>query len=204
MISSSTSALPYKSVSLREFWSRWHISLSTWFRDYMPHSTRRLARRHSRDGAQSDGYLHPVGPLARGRLDLCDLGLHARVFLSIERVTGWPQRLAAKSGGMVLAWAVIMVQVLVGWVFFRAENLGQALHVLGEMFSLSGFAVTLSRTALLFLAIGVLHEIHAWYGHNPDRPAGKVAAREILAIVTMISASIFLRGPGQQFVYFQF
>ncbi len=195
---------PYKSASLREFWSRWHISLSTWFRDYVY-----IPLGGSRGGTAAtvrnlmvtftlSGLWHGAG------WTFVIWGFMHGFFLSIERVTGWPQRLAAKRGGMLLAWAIVMLQVLVGWVFFRAENLGQAMHVLGEMFSFGGYAVTLSRSALLFLAIGVLHEIHAWYGFHQTDPQERVAVREILAIVLMIAASIFLRGPGQQFVYFQF
>ncbi len=123
---------PYISRSVTEFWRRWHISLSSWFRDYL--------------------YI-PLGGNRAGRLRtyfnlwavflLCGLwhgassnflawGVFHGTFLVIERgrlgriIRGLPRP---------LAHIYLMSVVAVGWVIFRAKNLSEAINYLSTMFS---------------------------------------------------------------------
>jgi alginate O-acetyltransferase complex protein AlgI len=123
---------PYISSSFREFWRRWHISLSTWFRDYL--------------------YI-PLGGNRRGRwrtglnlllvFFLCGLwhgaswtfiiwGLLHGVFLVLER--GRFGRLL-ETVWRPLRHTYFLVFLLITWVFFRAETLAMALAYLSAMFS---------------------------------------------------------------------
>jgi D-alanyl-lipoteichoic acid acyltransferase DltB (MBOAT superfamily) len=70
--------MPYASASITEFWRRWHISLSTWLRDYLyiPLGGNRLGR--ARTLCQSAGDHAPRWPVARSELELCDLRRAAR------------------------------------------------------------------------------------------------------------------------------
>ncbi|MCX7699571.1 MAG: MBOAT family protein [Gemmataceae bacterium] len=122
---------PYVASSVTEFWRRWHISLSSWFRDYV--------------------YI-PLGGNRRGPLrtalnlltvfSLCGLwhgaswsfliwGWHHGLFLILER---WFRRWNVPTQWeLILAWPrrlYMIVVVMIGWIFFRADNLSHALALL--------------------------------------------------------------------------
>jgi hypothetical protein len=69
---------PYLSRSIREFWSRWHISLSTWFRDYLYIPPRRQSRRAGAQLLQPDGRVFGQRPVAWCGVDVRDLGRATR------------------------------------------------------------------------------------------------------------------------------
>ncbi|KUG28946.1 putative poly(beta-d-mannuronate) o-acetylase [hydrocarbon metagenome] len=153
---------PYVSRSVREFWRRWHISLSTWFRDYLyiPLGGGR------------------VGPLAVQRNLLvvflvCGLwhganwtfvvwGLYHGVFLVLER-TRFGRAMDAAPAAVGHAYA--LTAVMLGWVFFRSADLPQAVNYLGALFSFrfEGFDYTwmtvASRQALAALAAAVVFSL---------------------------------------------
>ena len=122
---------PYIARSIREFWRRWHISLSSWFRDYL----------YVPMGGSKAGTARTYVNLLMVFL-LCGLwhgaswnfvtwGLYHGAFLVMER-TPLVKRMLGKMPAVLLHLYVCVV-VVVGWVFFRAENLGQAVAYLGAM-----------------------------------------------------------------------
>jgi alginate O-acetyltransferase complex protein AlgI len=127
-------AHPYVSRSITEFWRRWHISLSTWFRDYLyiPLGGNR------RGGART--YLNLLIVFA-----LCGLwhgasltflvwGLYHGAFLVLERA-GLGAWLGRRAGP--LRHIYVLLAVMVGWVFFRAETLAYAWAFLRALVGLS-------------------------------------------------------------------
>ena len=120
---------PYFALSLREFWARWHISLSTWFRDYVyiplggNRGTLALHARNLMITFVLSGLWHGAnwtfiiwGALHGG-------------FLIVERFIGKP----LKRTPSLVQWAITMVVVLVGWVFFRAQDLAHAMEYLEHL-----------------------------------------------------------------------
>lgn len=126
---------PYISRSMREFWRRWHISLSTWLRDYL--------------------YI-PLGGSRKGTprtltnllivFVLCGLwhgaswtfvvwGLWHGIFLVLERLVPFQQRTILQQG---LGWLYTTIVVLIGWVIFRSPSLATAWEVLQIMAGWSG------------------------------------------------------------------
>lgn len=125
---------PYRALSLRDFWQRWHITLSTWLRDYLYlplGGTRRGSRslnlvitmsvagiwHGSSLGFLVWGILHGVG-LAN---EYAWQHVTSRVRLNIP---------ALKCAGGVLSWLLTLHVVAVLWVFFRAESVGKACDLL--------------------------------------------------------------------------
>lgn len=127
---------PYRSGSITEFWHRWHISLSTWLRDYL-YLPIGGNRRGPRRTFVNLFVVMLLGGLWHGAAWNFVVwgGLHG-VLLAIERLRGkaalydrWPAPLRV---------ATTFVMVLITWVFFRAPDLGAALRYLGSMAGVGG------------------------------------------------------------------
>jgi alginate O-acetyltransferase complex protein AlgI len=215
---------PYIAQSIQEFWRRWHMSLSSWFRDYLykPLGGNRVAPART--------YVNLVTVFL-----LCGLwhgaswnfvvwGLWHGVFLVIERLFAKsPTRQFSNSP--ILSWpiwphAYTMIVVMIGWVFFRATTLTSAIGFLRAMAGLGGgartpYAVQWYLTPELWLAL-----IAGAIGSTPWVPAladalalrrrpGISIALSALSVATLIAlfvASIMevAAGTYNPFIYFKF
>jgi alginate O-acetyltransferase complex protein AlgI len=198
---------PYSSKSIREFWRRWHISLSSWLKDYL----------YIPLGGNRQGKAATYRNLVLVFL-LCGLwhgaeftfiiwGLWHGLFLVIERMA--PDsigRLAPAFVGRLYAFVV----VLIGWVFFRADNTGLALQYLGDMFSFNFVAPDLSyhTVGCLTLGVGVLsclipdRFLPAPASRNPD--AFPVPFFVFQIVLAAASIALLLTGARNPFIYFNF
>lgn len=200
---------PYLSGSIKEFWQRWHISLSTWFRDYVyiPLGGSRKGKFRSHINMWItmivSGFWHGAS------WNFIIWGwLHA-IYLSIERILKWPKIL----NHLHLKWVatiLIMFQVLLAWVFFRAQTFTDALTILRNMLSFNSnieFKITPDlRNGFYFMILALLIE-YIFYRvkmrnlfKNPT--ISKIVETALIAL--LISATIYLRGKGHEFIYFQF
>jgi len=200
---------PYVSRSLQEFWSRWHISLSTWFRDYVffPLLQRKITplNAHISMGITLllSGLWHGAGWTF-----IIWGGLHA-AFFSIEQLTRWPKKLKKSGIGRILSTLLVLFLVWIAWVFFRAESLEQAVSILKVMLNptLTGFypmiMFTIITAIVLFLA--VVSEIAVFLKINEKIKNLKYYwILEIIFVAFALTAVFYLRGKVQTFVYFQF
>lgn len=125
---------PYISRSIQEFWRRWHISLSSWFRDYLY-----IPLGGNRKGLIRT-YLNLIivffvtGLWHGASWNFVIWGLFHGAFLIIERLNfiKLPSKLK------FLSHIYTLLVVMIGWVLFRAENLGYAIDFIGRMFLFSG------------------------------------------------------------------
>ena len=195
---------PYISTSIREFWERWHISLSTWFRDYLY-----IPLGGNRKG-KFRGYVNLcvtmlVSGLWHGAAwTFVAWGAVHAFFASAERYTRWPEKLGESTIAKFSAWFFVSIQVLVAWVFFRAETIGQAWDILKVMFSFQGsinFGWGLDAT--IFISIMILRELFAAL-HFDEKFKGKHPVVEMVFYAILIAAVVFFRGEGSEFIYFQF
>lgn len=152
---------PYISTSIQDFWRRWHISLSTWFRDYLYIPLGGNKKGNNRT------YFNLIVVFA-----LCGIwhgaswvfllwGLWHGVFLIVERVN--VVKTFLKSSPFIIKYLYTFIIVTVGWVFFRAENIHFAIQYLYSMIGLNGnnnlSALPISvynNKTLLFLFIGIV------------------------------------------------
>lgn len=202
---------PYLSFSLKEFWQRWHISLSTWFRDYVY-----IPLGGSRKGLYL-GLLFMfltmvISGLWHGAAWTFIIwgALHG-LFLGIERVTKYNQYLGKFRFGKIILFFVVISQVCFAWVFFRSENLKQALFICDSLlsfnFNLSFISYsTRMANALFFFVIGIVFEYGFLIGTKRllYKRTVLVEMLDIFVISIMIVACVFLRGPQSDFIYFQF
>jgi D-alanyl-lipoteichoic acid acyltransferase DltB (MBOAT superfamily) len=140
---------PYLARSIADFWQRWHISLTTWFRDYVyiPLGGNRVSPGKWARNVAIVFLLSGIWHGANWTFVIWG-GLHAIYFLIGRFTEGTRARLITILRlrwipGLVpfLEWALTMLMVLVGWVFFRAANVGQAVYVTTHMFDFRRFPV---------------------------------------------------------------
>ncbi|MGF7217874.1 alginate O-acetyltransferase complex protein AlgI [Spirosoma lacussanchae] len=124
---------PYIARSIQDFWRRWHISLSSWFRDYLyiPLGGNRGSKARTYRNLLIVFFV--TGLWHGASMNFIIWGLYHGLFLLIERA-GLARRLD-RAPALVGHVYTLMV-VLVGWVFFRAADLNSAMAYLGKMLGL--------------------------------------------------------------------
>lgn len=129
---------PYISTSITEFWRRWHMSLGTWFRDYLyfPLGGSRCGKARNIFNLFVVWFL--TGLWHGANFTFIAWGLMYFVLLVIEKLTG----LHKKNGKVinVFKWLYTILFVILGWVLFRASSISNAVVYLKSMFGLNGNA----------------------------------------------------------------
>ena len=196
---------PYVALSIQDFWSRWHISLSTWFRDYL----------YIPLGGNRNGKLRTIVNLWIVFL-LCGLwhganwnfvlwGAYFGAFLSLERISN--KNLTANVPIIFRRCYVILV-VLVGWVLFRSTTLEQTAGYLAAMAGQGTgmlWSYPFKTDLILALCFGILFSmpVQQSLARIPPRIRGGV---EPLYIMTLMASSMLLlvNGTHNPFLYFRF
>lgn len=125
---------PYISASIKEFWSRWHISLSTWFRDYLyiPLGGSRCSKKRM---IKNQIAVFLLSGLWHGASwNFVAWGAYHGMFLSLEKLS-FGKRLKTVSKPLQHVYAIIII--MVGWVIFRTETLMAAYDYIKAMLFMS-------------------------------------------------------------------
>ena len=197
---------PYLSKSLKEFWSRWHISLSTWFRDYVY-----IPLGGSRKGIWKGYFFLSTTMLLSGLWHGANFtfiiwgGIHA-FFLSIEKLTGWTKYLRGVPFILII---IVFVEALLGWVYFRAESVEQANQIVLKLLDFTTFKfdfIPFYFNAILYLSMAILIEWSIYLKKTNLNFALLVNRNnlDVAAVSFSIVGILFFRGEGAQFIYFQF
>ena len=156
---------PYTAVSVGDFWRRWHMSLSAWFKDYVyiPLGGNRLGK--LRAGINKCIVFALCGIWHGANWTFLLWGFWHGLFSLMESVNIIPARKMAESrGGRILGRVYTLLVVCLGFVMFRAGSVAQGFAMLGVMFSGFGFAAQatvllkslLTGQVILMLVLGVL------------------------------------------------
>ncbi len=223
--------IPYVATSPQEFWRRWHISLSTWLRDYLyiPLGGNRFG------GLQTYRNLMltmVLGGLWHGAAWTFVLwGFYQGALLAVHRWFVVDRVAGAGTSGAgagaarkthpskekpgwarlpraVLSWLVMFHLVCLGWLIFRAESVGQIWSFLGRIFTGPGLRIDEAHLLwpLLFFG-GVLVVVDAWIRNADDpttRPGWNRGLGPIAVTALVVLALVFWPPRIQQFIYFQF
>ncbi len=203
---------PYVSCSVQEFWRRWHISLSSWFRDYLYIPLGGNRRGKVRTYINLIIVFACTGLWHGASFSFIVWGLWHGLFLVIERL-GFKKALDKLP--KFIGWIYTMLVVLVGWVFFRADTLSAAMKYLGEMFSFSGGVANgmaqFDNLSFIITVIAIILCTPVYQflkGKLEKTEGGKKAAFVIGAVLAtglFILSVIFLTGSGYNpFIYFRF
>ncbi len=199
---------PYLAVSLKDFWNRWHISLSTWFRDYVyiPLGGSKKGKLKSHINMWMTMLLSGLWHGANINFILWG-GFHA-LGLSMERILGSSFAKRKIRINEFIAGILVTIYVLIGWVFFRSSSIEQIGTIINQMFDIN-FNYNFIRenlNAFVFLLIAFVIEggYYLQKQINWLEKFNKLKHIEVLQYSLMICSIVFFRGPEQEFIYFQF
>lgn len=200
--------MPYFSRTPSEFWQRWHISLSSWLRDYL-YIPLGGNRGSSLLTYRNLSLTMLLGGLWHGAAwTFIAWGAFHGAILVLYRVADIDRRLTDVSGALrpfatIGAGVVMFVLVMIGWVFFRAANFGDALHILTHMW-VPAWSDDYAHV-LFYIAPLVIIEafMRLTKRQNPwERMHGFVVFNLVLFI--LYSVMFLDSATGQEFIYFDF
>ncbi len=208
---------PYVSKSIREFWRRWHISLSTWFRDYLyiPLGGSRISPMRT---YLNLWFVFLICGLWHGASwGFVLWGAYHGAFLVMERTVGPATTRGFVGFGIAKHFYTLFV-VMVGWVVFRSETITQAVWFIKAMFGWSA-DITIARplteflpphtTAALLSGIIIATGLpYAWFGKINRYAAGNLIWEGTLlsagSACLIISIMHLANGAYNPFIYFRF
>jgi D-alanyl-lipoteichoic acid acyltransferase DltB (MBOAT superfamily) len=215
---------PYAARSPRDFWKRWHISLSSWIRDYLY-----LPLLGSRPGTSSKGGLGTeASPDSQRRTYALFVtwaimglwhgaawtflwwGLYHAALVYLHRHLSKLRLLAPTPGGGFVAWAITLPLMMLGWIPFRAESVTQTLRMSAKLFQPSQYLRLGLRENTYLITAMVLVLVVAAPGVrlllirlNANSRPWWFPTQVVAYMVIVAIAFVFLR-PIEQFIYFQF
>jgi D-alanyl-lipoteichoic acid acyltransferase DltB (MBOAT superfamily) len=206
-------SFPYFSRDIAEFWRRWHISLSTWFRDYV-YIPLGGSRGNSWQRIRNVSIIFLVSGFWHGAnwTFIVWGGLHALLFLPLLLVK--KNRTYVNESRIKLKQipSVVLTFILVSlvWIFFRADNISLAINYLGDIFSFDSFSMKLfygSSKSLLFSvisAIGIIIMLGFEYiSVQKNRKEVELSSYLAIFIAILIVFMGVFKNPSD-FIYFQF
>ena len=197
---------PYLAISITDFWRRWHISLSSWLRDYLyiPLGGNRRGRAKTYRNLLLTMLL---GGLWHGaNWTFLAWGVFHGALLSIERMAGIGREREAPSLALAVPRIVLtFCLVCVGWVFFRAPSFSDAYFVLRQMFAMRGGQWPIDRVLMFLCFVSVLLAVLEEFKCLTKRiEALPVWSLGLILGVLLFVVEIFGTDRSLPFIYFQF
>ena len=197
---------PYVSRSITEFWRRWHMSLGTWFRDYVYFPL---------GGSRVDSKARLVfnlfvtwtltGIWHGANWTFLMWGLLYFVLLTVEKLTGFDK----KSG--FFGHIYTMLFVVLGWVLFRSESIGNALSYMTSMFGIGaklydGYMLTYLSSYKVYFIAGILacFPIQKLFKDKINSKVYNCVSAAVLFVLFVLSLSFMVKGAYNPFIYFNF
>jgi D-alanyl-lipoteichoic acid acyltransferase DltB (MBOAT superfamily) len=202
---------PYAAIGFRDFWRRWHISLSSWLRDYLY-----IPLGGNRQGRWRTGLALSITMLLGGlwhgaAFHFVAWGALHGLFLVVERALGsrfggaaWTKALPVRAGLGVLTFTLTCI----AWVFFRASDLPRAMMHVAAMLGAIPAEPMLKTTTILKVVLTMVALIGTHIALRKRRleDVMKKAPAALLGVVwaSMLGLIILSQGGGGAFIYFQF
>ena len=199
---------PYKSRSIKEFWRRWHISLSSWLRDYVYIPLGGSRVRTSRIYFNLITVFFLCGLWHGANFTFVVWGLYNGLFLILERL--FLGKVLERIPSLLTHLYAVFV-VLIGWVIFRADNLTQAVDYLSVMFGISNYgnASICSYKVLNYIAfvVGIVISfltLKKFDSSNSKEASISTLTYGINSVLFILSILVMYFGAQNPFIYFNF
>ena len=201
---------PYLSRSVTEFWRRWHLTLSHWFRDYVyiPLGGNRCGMLSTLRNLLIVFFLCGLWHGAAYTFVIWGL-LHGGLLIA-ERVGRSLTKLRPLAS---FSWGYTIVAVMCAWVFFRADTPTKAVHYLADMISVQNFNLPdemlsdLTPDRILFFMVAIIMAITPYqrFFHFNEARYAFGAGASIASLIVAVYATIMLSVNGfSPFIYFRF
>jgi len=203
---------PYFSRSMADFWRRWHISLTTWLRDYVY-----IPLGGNRNGhtLRNIFVVWCMSGLWHGaNWTFVCWGVYHALLLAVGR------RVRIKSAGRLLSVSVTFLFVVIGWIIFRAPTLNDAVSYLSRMLNLSELNVgqllpqlMAMQSAAVTAVVGIaLMTVGEWRSRHDEHALqsldhgllGRYSSLRFAFYIVMAMLTIAFAGSQSEFIYFQF
>ena len=199
---------PYLSKSVTEFWRRWHMSLGSWFRDYIyiPMGGNRVSKKRWVFNILTVWMLTGLWHGAAWNFVLW--GLLFGVLLMVEKWAPAIQKLPNW-----LRHGYVLLIVCLSFVLFNADSLSQALSDMGGMFGFAGVPLVNAESLYYLRSYGLLF-LMGFVGATPivrdtarklgEKPYGAVLEVILMAVLLIVCSAYLVDGSFSPFLYFRF
>lgn len=202
---------PYFSKSIHEFWTKWHISLTSWFRDYIYIPLGGNRRGRARTALNVTAIFLTSGLWHGANLTFIAWGaFHAGISMPRIFRSGKSQPKIIPS---TLAMGVTFLLVVIGFVIFRAENISAAGHYIAQMFNFANFqslspSAVLGKRALSWSLIFLIADFVSRKNETPFTFSSGIFRRSRflrwVVYIAVFFITLIFGGVSEQFIYFQF
>jgi alginate O-acetyltransferase complex protein AlgI len=214
---------PYAASSIKEFWSKWHISLSNWFRDYLyiPLGGNRVSQTRLYLNLSTVFFL--TGLWHGASWSFIVWGMIHGLFMIIERL-GF-EKILSKIGPLANLYTLMVVAF--AWVFFRIDSFDQALQIIAGAWHINSMAVVtadlyLTGEILFVLLLAILLSVNgankmlkylfqSYFKQNTNQKQRSMLMNSFRLLKTLFLATIFVyalmtaaAGSYNPFIYFRF
>ena len=202
---------PYNALSIQDFWRRWHISLSRWFRDYIYIT---LGGNRVSNGK----YIRNIfvvwfltGLWHGANWTFIIWGLYFGCLLLLEK---YVLKDLLEKCPRFICHIYTWILVLISWVFFMSPNLTQAFGVLGKMIGINASLYDMNalfylRSSVVLILIGIVFSFPVYeklesYVLGRWKQKASIALTIVYVVVFLISISYVISNTFQSFLYFAF
>lgn len=209
---------PYFSASIKEFWSRWHISLSSWFKDYVyiPLGGNRCSRVRRYLNVMVTFLVSGLWHGASWNYIIWG-AIHGVAQIIEDVFNVFLKHLSAKKAGRWIATLVVFAFCNIAWVFFRADSFYEALYIIGNAFNgiaephcylQTDLGLDVGSLALILVTIAIL-AIYDFFNIAGEAISkiqkwNKPLQWMLYIVVGLLVVLFSEKGVAAEFVYFQF
>ena len=196
---------PYISKTISEFWRRWHISLGSWFRDYVYFPLGGSRVKQSRLVLNLFVVWLLTGIWHGANYTFIVWGLMYFCLITIEKVTNFEKKTKGKYN--ILKTIYTLFFVIIGWIIFRSDSIGYAFSYITRLFTFNNFVDNKFFEFLIenivILTSAIILSCPIYVAIN-KKVKSNLLENIVLAVLFIISVSYIVKGVYNPFIYFNF